>query len=141
MMKRNMNRWIAMGTLGAMSIGGMGFTSGTAHAKKSTIYKYGTILGAAVTGYGLVKGKGKVATVGAVATAGSYYMYKHSKKNEEERRKDWYRNRYGSNWRRHYTPHPKKQAKKRNKRVEERRKDWYKNRYGNDWKRHYRPGH
>jgi len=137
-MKRQTNRWIAVGTLGVMSIGGMGFLSGTAQAKKSTLYKYGTIAGAAVTGYGLVKGKGKVATVGALATAGSYYMYKHSKKNEEERRQDWYRNRYGNSWRNHYTPHAKKQSKRS---AEQRRQDWYRNRYGNDWKRHYNPHH
>lgn len=141
-MKQQMNRWIAAGTLGVMGITGMGFTSGTAQAKKSTIYKYGTIAGAAVTGYGLVKGKGRVATVGALATAGSYYMYKHTKRNEEERRQDWYRNRYGSNWRRHYTPRAssKKHYKRNNRNTEQRRKDWYRNRYGNDWERHYRPG-
>jgi hypothetical protein len=117
-----------------MSIGGMGFMSGTAQAKKSTLYKYGTIAGAAVTGYGLVKGKGKVATVGALATAGSYYMYKHSKKKEDQRHEDWYRKRYGSNWRHHYTPRHSKSA-------EQRREDWYRKRYGNDWKRHYNPHH
>jgi len=103
-MKRNINRWIAIGTLSIMSAGGMGLMTGTAHAKKSTIWKYGTIAGAAATAYGLVKGKGKVATVGAVATAGSYYMYKHSKKKEEQRRQDWYRRRYGRNWHHHYRP-------------------------------------
>lgn len=137
-MKRHTNRLIAVGTLSVMSIGGMGLMSGTAQAKKSTIYKYGTIAGAAVTAYGLVKGKGKVATVGALATAGSYYMYKHSKRNEEERRQDWYRHRYGNDWRRHYTPHAKRQSQRS---EEQRRQDWYRNRYGNDWKRHYTPHH
>ena len=83
-MKRHTNRWIAAGTLGVMSIGGMGFMSGTAQAKKSTIYKYGAIAGAGLAGYGLLKGNGRAATVGALAAAGSYYMYKH-RKNKEKR--------------------------------------------------------
>lgn len=149
-MKKNMNRWIAVSTLGVMGIAGMGLTSGTAQAKKSTIWKYATILGAAATGYGLVEGDGTVATVGAAATAGSYYMYKHSKKNEEERRQDWYRNRYGRDWRRHYSPKAKKhqnrsrnrreRSNRRDRREEQRRQEWYRNRYGNNWRSHYRPG-
>jgi uncharacterized membrane protein YebE (DUF533 family) len=131
-MKQQTNRWIAVGTLGVMGLTGMGFVSGTAQAKKSTIAKYGAIAGAALAGYGLVKGNGRAATVGAVAAVGSYYAYKHYKK-EEDRRQGWYRNRYGKNWRRHYKPRPRPHRKT----AEERREDWYRNRYGNDWKRHY----
>jgi len=131
-MKQQTNRWIAVGTLGVMGFTGMGFMSGTAQAKKSTIAKYGAIAGAALAGYGLVKGNGRAATVGAVAGVGSYYLYKHYKK-EEDRRQGWYQKRYGKNWRRHYKPRPKPHRKS----VEERREDWYRKRYGNDWKRHY----
>ena len=135
-MKTRTNSWIAVGTLGVMGFTGMGAMSGTAHAKKSTIAKYGAIAGAALAGYGLVKGNGRAATVGAVAGVGSYYLYKHYKK-EEDRRQQWYKNRYGNNWRRHYKPRPKPHQKT----AEERREDWYRKRYGNDWRRHYNPHH
>jgi hypothetical protein len=114
----------------------MGSLSGIAQAKKSTIAKYGAIAGAALAGYGLVKGNGRAATVGAVAGVGSYYLYRHYKK-EEDRRQQWYKRRYGSDWRRHYKPRPKPHQKS----AEERREDWYRRRYGNDWKRHYVSGH
>ncbi len=103
---KNAKQWIAVGTLGAMSFGGMVATSTPASAGSST-WKKAAIAGAAVTGYGLVKGKGRVATVGGVATAGSYYMYKKSKKKEnskEAKRQAWYKQRYGKNWRNHYRP-------------------------------------
>jgi uncharacterized membrane protein YebE (DUF533 family) len=135
-MKQHMNRWITVGALGIMSVGSMGVTGGTAHAKKSTIAKYGAIAGAALAGYGLVKGNGRAATVGAVAGVGSYYLYKHYKK-EEDRRQNWYKKRYGKDWRRHYKPRPRPHQKS----VEERREDWYRRRYGNDWRRHYNPSH
>jgi uncharacterized membrane protein YebE (DUF533 family) len=135
-MKQRMNRWITVGALGVMSVGSMGIMEGTAQAKKSTIAKYGAIAGAALAGYGLVKGNGRAATVGAVAGVGSYYLYRHYKK-EEDRRQQWYKRQYGSDWRRHYKPRPKPHQKS----AEERREDWYRNRYGNDWKRHYNPSH
>ena len=98
---KNTNRWIAVGTLSAMTVGGLAMTSTPAEAVKSGTWKKATIAGAVVTGYGLVKGKGRVATVGGAATAGSYYMYRKQKKKEAQRQA-WYKQRYGSDWRRHY---------------------------------------
>lgn len=112
-MKQQMNRWVAVGTLGVMGFTGMGLMSKTAHAKKSTIAKYGAIAGAGLAGYGLVKGNGRAATVGAVAGVGSYYLYKHYK-NEEDSRKNWYKKRYGKNWKRHYKPRPKPKQNRQN---------------------------
>lgn len=102
---KNTNRLVAVGTMGALSVGSMLMTSTPAQADSST-WKKAAIAGAAVTGYGLVKGKGRVSTVGGAATAGSYYMYKRSKKKEQEeaRRRAWYQQRYGRNWRNHYRP-------------------------------------
>ena len=102
--KTNTNRWIAVGTLGVLTLGATALAPRPAQANSST-WKKVAIGAAAVTGYGLLKGKGKVATIGAAATAGSYYMYRKDKKQEEEaKRQAWYRQRYGSNWRNHYTP-------------------------------------
>jgi len=100
-LKTSSNRWIALGTAGALTIGGLALTAAPAEAGSKT-WKKATIGAAAVTGYGLIKKKGKVATIGGVATAGSYLMYKKSKKKEEQRRQQWYKDRYGSNWRNHY---------------------------------------
>ena len=80
-LKINTNRWIAAGTLSAMTLGGA-IASQPAQANSDT-WKKVAIGAAAVTGYGLVKGKGKVATIGAIATAGSYYMYDRDKKQEK----------------------------------------------------------
>jgi hypothetical protein len=99
--KTSANRWIALGTLGAMTLGGVAVTTTPAQAGSKT-WKKATIGAAAVTGYGLLKHKGKIATIGGVATAGSYVMYRKSKKKEESRRQAWYRERYGRNWREHY---------------------------------------
>ena len=98
MQKLKSNRFVALGTLGVMTLGMS--LSNPAQAKSST-WKKVAIGGAAVTGYGLIKGKGRVATVGAVTTAGSYLMYRKSKK-KEAKRVAWYQQRYGRNWRRHY---------------------------------------
>ena len=103
---KNTKQWIAVGALGAMSMGGLLATSTPAAAKSST-WKKAAIAAGVVTGYGLVKGKGRTSTVGAAATAGSYYMYKKSKKKEnksEAKRRAWYQKRYGKNWRNHYRP-------------------------------------
>jgi hypothetical protein len=51
-----------------------------AHAVSSKTWKKIAIGSAVVTGYGLLKHKGKITTIGAVATAGSYYMYRKAKK-------------------------------------------------------------
>jgi len=98
--KTNGKRWIAMGTLGVMTLGGAVATT-PAQASSST-WKKIAIGAAAVTGYGLIKHNGKATTLGAIATAGSYYMYKKSKDKENAQRQAWYQQRYGRNWRNHY---------------------------------------
>ncbi|HEX8550069.1 MAG TPA: hypothetical protein VF681_00800 [Abditibacteriaceae bacterium] len=102
-MKTNIStsRTVALGTLGVMTLGTTALLSGPVNAGPST-WKKVAIGSAAVTGYGLLKGKGRVATIGGVATAGSYYMYKRSKKKQEAQRRAWYQRRYGRNWRSHY---------------------------------------
>lgn len=97
----NTSRIVAMGTLGVMSLGGTALLSTPAQAGPST-WKKIAIGGAAVTGYGLLKHNGKATTIGAVTTAGSYYMYKRSKKKQEAQKRLWYQKRYGRNWRSHY---------------------------------------
>lgn len=102
-LKKDAKRWIAAGTLTAVTLGSIATISAPAKADSDT-WKKVAIGAGVVTGYGLVKGKGKVATVGGVATAGSYYMYRRSKKKEEARRQAWYQQRYGRNWRNYYRP-------------------------------------
>lgn len=89
------SRAIAVGTLGVMTLGSTALLSQPAQASSST-WKKVAIGAAAVTGYGLLKHNGKATTLGAVATAGSYYMYKKDKKKEEEQNRWRYRryNRY-----------------------------------------------
>lgn len=88
-------RGIALSTLGALSASllGGGLMATPAQAKSST-WKKVAIGGAAVGGYGLLKGKGRVATVGGLVAAGSYLKYRSDKK-KEARRAGWYRKRYG----------------------------------------------
>lgn len=102
--KKKMHRWMIIGTLGVMGFGSMGLVGGTAHARKSTVSKYGAIAGAAAAGYGLVEKKNNVAIAGAAVAAGSYYMNKKAKKDEAKKQREeaWYRRRYGRNWQRHY---------------------------------------
>ena len=100
--KKDAKRWIAAGTLTAMSLSSVATLSTPAQAAGSDTWKKVAIGSAAVTGYGLIKGKGKVTTIGAVATGGSYYMYRRKKKQEEAKRVAWYKQRYGANWRNHY---------------------------------------
>lgn len=104
MKTKKMNRWLTLGALGITMISSVTLMGTPAEAKKSKNWKKATIAGAAVTGYGLVKGKGRVATVGAAATAGSYHMQRKARKDEqkEARRRNWYQNHYGRNWRNHY---------------------------------------
>jgi len=101
MKMKNANRWIAMGTLSVMSLGSVATLSTPAEAVSSKTWKKGAIAGAVVGGYGLIKGKGRVATIGGAAAAGSYYMSRKQKKKEEQRMA-WYKSRYGKNWRAHY---------------------------------------
>ena len=102
--KMNTNRWIAMGTLGVITLGSVATKPAMAD---SDTWKKAAIGAGIVTGYGLIKGKGRVSTIGGVATAGSYYMYRKEKKQEdrdEARRRAWYQQRYGRNWRNYYRP-------------------------------------
>ena len=98
------NRLVALGILGVMTLSTLGGTVAvtTPAQADSKTWKKVAIGAGVVTGYGLIRGKGKVATIGGAATAGSYYMYRRQKKKEEARRQAWYRQRYGRNWRNHY---------------------------------------
>ncbi|RYG75031.1 hypothetical protein EON80_01965 [bacterium] len=106
-MKTNHKKIVALSTLsvlGATTLGGAFITP--AHAGSDT-WKKVAIGAGAVTSYGLIKGKGKVATIGGLATVGSYLKYRSDKKKEdkeEAKRVQYYKNRYGSNWRNHYKP-------------------------------------
>ena len=92
----NTQRFTALGTLGVLSASLLGATllAQPAQAGSST-WKKVAIGGAAVGGYGLLKGKGRVATVGGLVAAGSYLKYRSDKK-KENRKAAWYRKRYGS---------------------------------------------
>jgi hypothetical protein len=79
-LKHNSTRWIAAGTLGALTVGSVAGMSTPAHAASSKTWKKIAIGSAVVTGYGLIKKKRKVTIAGAAATAGSYYMYRRAKK-------------------------------------------------------------
>ncbi|HEX8550948.1 MAG TPA: hypothetical protein VF681_05270 [Abditibacteriaceae bacterium] len=84
--KINSSRIVALGTLSVMTLGTTAYVSRPAQAAGSSTWKKIAIGSAAVTGYGLLKRKKKVTTYGAVATVGSYYMYKRAKKKEARRR-------------------------------------------------------
>ena len=101
----NKHRTVALGTLAALTVGTLGGAALSPVQADSSTWKKIAIGGAAVTGYGLLKGKGKVATIGGLVTAGSYLKYRSDKKKEQKReaqRIRWYKNRYGRNWRAHY---------------------------------------
>ena len=104
-MKITKQRGLALATLtvfGATALGGA--LAPAAHADSKT-WKKATIGAAAVTAYGLIKHNGKAQTIGGIATAGSYLKYRSDKKKENERkRRKYYQNRYGRNWRSHYKP-------------------------------------
>ncbi len=97
-LKTNTRRWIALGTLSAMTLGTVAVTT-PAQANSDT-WKKVAIGAGIVTGYGLLKGNGKVATIGGLATAGSYYMYRKDKKQEDRQDQQWWRNQ-GRNYRNH----------------------------------------
>ncbi len=97
-MKINSRRWIAVGTLSAMTLGTVAVST-PAHASSDTWKKVAVGAGI-VTGYGLLKGKGKIATIGGLATAGSYYMYRKEKNKEEDQQRLRYQQRYNRNYRR-----------------------------------------
>jgi hypothetical protein len=82
-------RTIALATLGVFSatiFGGVLVNPTEVHADSKTWKKVAVGAGA-VTAYGLVKGKKKVATVGGLVTAGSYLKYRSDKKKENKRKK------------------------------------------------------
>lgn len=81
-------RSIAFGTLAVFSATVLGsfMAPQAAHADSKT-WKKVAIGAGAVTAYGLLKGKGKVATIGGLATAGSYLKYRSDKKKEDQRRR------------------------------------------------------
>ncbi|MDQ3814791.1 MAG: hypothetical protein M3347_12685 [Armatimonadota bacterium] len=98
-LKKKANCLIAAGTLSVLTLGTTVAANTPAHAEADT-WKKVAIGAAVVTGYGLVKGKGKVAAIGAAATAGSYYMYDRAKdkeREEEEQRQAWYQQHYARN--------------------------------------------
>ncbi len=106
-MKITKQRTIALGTLGALSATLLGGSLVAPAQASSSTWKKVAIGAGAVTGYGLIKGKGRVATVGGLVTAGSYLKYRSDKKKEsraELRRAKYYQQRYGRNWRSHYRP-------------------------------------
>jgi hypothetical protein len=103
-MHKSTNRWIAMGVAGLMTAGALGGAT-LQPAQAGAKGRRNTAIGlGAVTAYGLLKHKKKVAIVGGVATAYAYKRYSNQKKREERSRQAWYRQRYGSNWRSHYKP-------------------------------------
>lgn len=91
-MKIQANRWIALSVLGAMVLSTLGVFSITpAHAGSKGRRNTAIALGA-VTAYGLIKKKKKVAIAGAVGTAYAYKRYSNQKKRERNRR--YYGRRY-----------------------------------------------
>ena len=106
-MKKQTNRWIALGTLSVMTastFGGLGLTAAQAGSKG----RRNTTIGlGAVTAYGLLKKKKTVAIAGGIGTAVAYSRYRKAKKAEktrEARRIEWYQQRYGRSWRNYYKP-------------------------------------
>ena len=75
-------RTLALGTLGVMAATMLGGATTLPAQAKSSTWKKVAIGSGVVTGYGLLKGNKKVAIIGGLATAGSYYKYKKDKKKE-----------------------------------------------------------
>ncbi len=104
-MKINTQRALSLGILSVMSATVLGGSLVSSAQADSSTWKKIAIGGAAATGYGLVKGKGRVATIGGLVAAGSYLKYRGDKKKEDRvelRRAKFYQQRYGRNWRAHY---------------------------------------
>lgn len=85
-LKKNSPRYIAVATLGVMTLSGMTALTAPAQAGGSKTWKKVAIGAAAVTAYGQFKGKRKLRNIGAAATIGSYLMYRRAKKKETRRR-------------------------------------------------------
>ncbi|MBW3636857.1 MAG: hypothetical protein KY445_10430, partial [Armatimonadetes bacterium] len=92
----NKQRSFALSTLAVLSASLLGgaFIATPAQADSKT-WKKVAIAGAAVGTYGLVKGKGRVATVGGLVAGGSYLKYRSDKRKEARRRAALNRRRYG----------------------------------------------
>lgn len=101
-MTHKKNRVIALATVAALSATTFGAALTPAQAISTGTKKNIAIAGAAVGVYGLLKGKKRTAIVGGAVAAGSYLWYRKSKKKDESRRRAYYQNRYGRNWRNHY---------------------------------------
>lgn len=101
-MVKNTNKVVAWTTLGVLSVTSLGFFGAPAQA--STKGRRNTTIGlGAVTAYGLIKRNKTVAIAGGIGTAIAYSRYNKSKKRDKQRRQAWYKQRYGRNWRSHYT--------------------------------------
>lgn len=107
-MKTNLKqRGIAFGTLAVLTATTLsGAVLTPAHATKTKTWKTAAIISGAVTAYGLIKKDKTAAIIGGAATAYSYSRYRSDQKKddltEESRRIQWYKNRYGRNWRTYY---------------------------------------
>ena len=100
-MMKNANKTIALGTLGVFALTAFGGAMQPAQASAKGKRNLAIGLGA-VTAYGIVKKNKTVAIVGGVGTALAYRSYKKSARKAEQRRIQWYKNRYGRNWRARY---------------------------------------
>jgi hypothetical protein len=107
-MKITKQRSIALSTLGVLSATTLaGAFTTQAQAAGADTWKKVAIGAGAVTGYGLIKKNRKVAIIGGVATVASALKYRSAKKKEsaeEARRVQFYKQRYGRNWRTYYKP-------------------------------------
>ena len=104
---KNTNRWIALSLLLGILLGSLSPAMMTS-AEASTKGRRNTAIGLGIlTGVALVKGKTGLAVAGALGTAYAYHRYRKGKKADrrsvQARRIQWYKNRYGRNWRAHYT--------------------------------------
>lgn len=88
-------RFVAVGTLTVLSATMLGGAFAKPAEAKSKTWKKIAIGAGVVTGYGLLKGNKKLAVIGGLATAGSYYKYRSDKKKEDRNRYygRYYRNR------------------------------------------------
>jgi hypothetical protein len=106
-MKLNKKTTVALSTLGVLTASTFGGALVSPAQASSDTWKKIAIGSGVVTGYGLLKHKGKIATIGGIATVGSLLKYRSDKKKEdkeEAKRAQYYQQRYGRNWRNHYKP-------------------------------------
>lgn len=84
-MVKHSNRWVALGTLGAMALTSFSALAPVAQAssKGRKNLMYGA---AAVTAYGLLTHRRTVAAAGAIGTAVAYHNYRAAKSRENRQR-------------------------------------------------------